>query len=144
MVIKIPKKVQPPPPPPPKRKPGSRAGLTRPSILAVATELLEAEGADKFSLRLVAKKLGVAPAVIHAHFKDGLGEVMREIARSFLDDLAPPYKPQQDPKEYMRDRFRSALKAFRESPTLGRLVTIHRDERSFPQCDFRRTHARNN
>ena len=125
MVIKTSKKVQPPPPPPPKRKPGSRAGLTKPAILAVATELLEAEGADKFSLRLVAKKLGVAPAVIHAHFKDGLGEVMREIARTALDDLTPPFKPHQDPKDYLRDRFRSILSTFRGKPTLGRIVLIH-------------------
>jgi len=47
------------------------------------------------------------------------------MARAALAELAPPYKPQQDPKDYLRDFFRALLAAFRKQPQLGRLVILH-------------------
>jgi len=35
---------------------------------------------------------------------------VREVARRVLADLTPPYKPNQDPNDFLREFFRSALR----------------------------------
>jgi AcrR family transcriptional regulator len=105
-----------------KRKAGMRAGMTRARIAEAAGKVRLEGGADNFSIRAVAKALGVVPATIRSHFKGGMDDLLAEITRSAL---TPPYKPQQDPKDYLRGFFRSALAAFRQRPQLGRLVVAH-------------------
>ena len=61
------------------------------------------------------------PTTIHAHFKGGIRDLRREIARRALEDLTPPYQPNQTPKDYLRAFMRS-LSSFRRQPTFGRLV----------------------
>ena len=107
-----------------KRKAGTRAGMTRAKIVDAATKLWLSGGPDNFSIRAVAKCLNVVPTTIRAHFKRGMGELLNEIAGSAAAALAPPYKPQQDPKVYLRGLFHSALFAFRQKPQLGRLVVL--------------------
>ena len=111
--------------PPAKRKPGFPAGLTRVQILEAAAAMIEDHGPDNFSFRALAKKLKVVPTTIHSRFKGGYGEIEREIARSVLGELTPPYEAQQDPKAYLRAVFVKALVAFRERPVLGRLAMHH-------------------
>lgn len=108
-----------------KRKAGMRAGMTRAKIVEAASKVRLAGGADNFSIRAVAKALDVVPATIRSHFKGGMGDLLDEITRSALAELTPPYKPQQDPKDYLRDFFRTTLAAFRQQPQLGRLVIAH-------------------
>jgi len=102
-----------------------RAGMTRAKIVEAAGKVRLAGGADNFSIRAVAKALDVVPATIRSHFKGGMGDLLDEITRSALAELTPPYKPQQDPKDYLRDFFRATLAAFRQQPQLGRLVVAH-------------------
>lgn len=118
MAIKIVKK-------PPKRKPGARAGLTKAHILEAAAAMIEAHGPVQFSVRALAKKLKVVPTTVHSHFKGGYDQMERAIAQSVLGELAPPYEPLQDPKDYLRKAFRVALDTFRDRPILGRLVMLH-------------------
>ena len=105
-----------------KRKAGTRAGMIRAKIADAATKLWQSGEADNFSFREVAKALNVVPATIRAHFKGGMGDLQDEVARSALAELTPPYKPQQDPKDYLRDFFRAMLATFRQKPPIGRLV----------------------
>ncbi len=108
-----------------KRTAGMRAGMTRAGIAQAATKLWLSGGANNFSIRALAKSLDVAPATIRAHFKGGAGELLNEIARAALAELAPPYKPQQAPEDYLRAFFRGVLAAFRKQPQFGRLVILH-------------------
>ena len=68
-IIKIPKKKTSSPNVKEKRKAGTRAGLTKAAIVAAAAKLIESVGANGFSLRKLAKALGVGPTTIHFHFE---------------------------------------------------------------------------
>ena len=46
-----------------------------PAIVAAAAKLIESVGANGFSLRKLAKALGVGPTTIHFHFEGGVGSV---------------------------------------------------------------------
>ena len=58
-IITIPKKKTSSPYLKEKRKAGTRVGLTKAAIAAVAAKLIESVGANGFSLRRLAKPLGV-------------------------------------------------------------------------------------
>jgi TetR/AcrR family transcriptional regulator, tetracycline repressor protein len=107
-----------------KRKAGQRAGMSRTKIAVEATKLWLHVGPEGFTIRLLAKQLKVGPTTIHAHFKGGIRDLRREIARQALTELTPPYQPKQTPKQYLRAFLRSALSSFRQNPGLGRLVVF--------------------
>jgi AcrR family transcriptional regulator len=109
---------------PPKRKAGQRAGLTRAKIIDPAVKLWDAAGPDGFTLRKLAAQLKVGPTTVRAHVKGGIAELRREIARRVLAELAPPYKPNQSPNDYLQRFFRSALASFRQRRRLARLVVL--------------------
>ena len=64
----------------PKRKAGTRAGLSKPAIVVAAAKLIESVGANGFSLRKLAKALGVGPTTIHFHFEGGVAEPSFELS----------------------------------------------------------------
>jgi TetR/AcrR family transcriptional regulator, tetracycline repressor protein len=107
-----------------KRKAGTRAGLTKLSIAAAAGALIEKIGANEFSLRKLAKALGVVPTTIHAHFKGGEGAVLTAVAASAIAKVARPFKPKDDPADYLRELFFNVLKALKGRPTIAKLVVI--------------------
>ena len=72
-IIIIPKKKTSSPYVKEKRKAGTRAGLTKAAIVAAAAKLIEGVGANGFSLRRLAKALGVGPTTIYFHFEGGVG-----------------------------------------------------------------------
>lgn len=109
---------------PPKRKAGQRAGLTRAKIIDAAVKLWDDAGPNGFAIRKLAKQLKVGATTIRAHVKGGIPELRREIARRALADLTPPYKPNQNPNDYLQWFFRSALASFRQRPRLARLVVL--------------------
>jgi AcrR family transcriptional regulator len=84
----------------PKRKPGTRAGLTKSAIAAGATKLIETVGPAEFSLRKLASAMGVGPTSIHAHFKGGTEAVLEAISVQALAGTTRPFKPMEEPAEY--------------------------------------------
>jgi AcrR family transcriptional regulator len=56
-----------------------RAGLTKPAIVDAAAKLIESAGVIGFSLRKLAKVLGVGPTTIHFHFKGAGGGIYAAI-----------------------------------------------------------------
>ena len=107
-----------------KRKAGTRAGLTKAAIAAAAVKLIETGGMSKFSLRELAKELGVVPTTIHAHFRGGVNEISKAIAVAALSGLATPFKPKQEPGDYLRELLFSILKALHGRPTVATLVVL--------------------
>ncbi len=97
---------------PPKRKAGQRAGLTRANPQALLTPGRTGSPSE------------VGATTIRAHVKGGIAELRREVAGRALAALTPPYKPNQDPKDYLEAFFRAALASFRQRPKMGRLVVL--------------------
>lgn len=101
---KITKKVK------PKRKPGERANLSREAIVEAGLSLLEAEGADGFTARALAKKLGVFPGAVLTPF-GSFAALRSPMAAKALEGVALPFAPGATPAGYIRELFRRMLGA---------------------------------
>jgi AcrR family transcriptional regulator len=108
----------------PKRKPGTRAGLTKSGIAAEATRLIETVGPGEFSVRKLASAMGVGPTSIHAHFKGGTEAVLDAVAAQALAGTTGPFKPMEEPAEYLRELLLKILLALHARPTVARLVVF--------------------
>ena len=100
-IITIPKKKTSSPIVKEKRKAGTRAGLTKAAIVAAAAKLIESVGANGFSLRKLAKALGVGSTTIHFHFEGGVGAVFSAVAQQALAGVTRPFKPKGDTERYL-------------------------------------------
>ena len=69
--------------------------LTRDAVLARAEQLLERDGAGAFSLRALARDLGVAPGALYNHVRDR-DDLLDAVAGRFLDTLHCDGTPEQD------------------------------------------------
>lgn len=98
--------------------------MTRVKIALAAATQIEKIGAEAFSLRQLAKSLGVAPTTISSHFKGGLVEIEDEVIRVIFADVAPPFRPLQTPVDYLERMFYSALSALQGRPTLSMLAIL--------------------
>ena len=58
---------------------------------------VEGVGANGFSLRRLAKALGVGPTTIHFHFEGGVGSVFSAVAQQSLAGVTRPFKPKEEP-----------------------------------------------
>jgi AcrR family transcriptional regulator len=119
-IIKIPKKTK----PVPKRKPGTRAGLTRSLIAAAAVKLIDSAGMDQFSVRKLASAMGVGPTSIHAHFKGGTEAILKAVAAQALAGTTRPFKPKEGPAEYLRELLLKVLEALHARPAVAHLVVF--------------------
>ena len=108
----------------PKRKPGTRAGLTKSGIAADAAKLIEAVGPGEFSVRKLASATGVGPTSIHAHFKGGTEAVLGAIAAQALAGTTRPFKPTEEAAEYLRELLLKILLVLHARPTVARLVVL--------------------
>ena len=121
--IRIPKKTK--PVPEPKRKPGTRAGLTKTAIAAAAIKLIDNVGMDEFSVRKLAEAMGVGPTSIHAHFKGGIRAISSAVTVQALAGTTRPFKPMEEPAEYLRGLFLKILQSLHARPEIARLVVLH-------------------
>ena len=122
-IIKIPKKKTSSPNVKEKRKAGTRAGLTKAAIVA-AGELIESVGANGFSLRKLAKALGVGPTTIHFHFEGGGGAVFSAVAQQALAGVARPFKPKGEPAAYLAELLLKIMEALHARPVVATLVVL--------------------
>ena len=109
----------------PKRKAGTPAGLTKSGIAADAAKLIETVGQGEFSVRKLASAMGVGPTSIHAHFKGGAEAVLEAVAAQALAGTTRPFKPNEDPAEYLRELLLRMLQALHARPIIARLVVYH-------------------
>ena len=123
-IITIPKKKTSSPIVKEKRKAGTRAGLTKPAIVVAAAKLIESVGANGFSLRKLAKALGVGPTTIHFHFEGGIGSVFCAVAQQALAGVTRPYKPKEEPATYLGELLVRILEALQARPVVAKLVVL--------------------
>jgi AcrR family transcriptional regulator len=108
----------------PKRKAGTRAGLTKAVIAAAAAKRLEA-GPGGFSLRGLAKALGVVPTSVRAHFNGDVSEIFDEVVKAALENVARPYKPNKEAADYLCELLFGILKSLHGKPTIAILAVRH-------------------
>lgn len=103
------------------RKPGGAAdALTKDRIVAAALRLLDERGLASFSVRDLAKELGVYPAAIYWHVTSR-NKLLAEMVAHVLRDVAPPGSatPWQ---HWLRELFRRYRAAVRRHPNIAPLV----------------------
>ena len=101
----------------PKRKPGTRAGLTKSVIAAAAVKLIDSRGMDEFRVRKLAEAVGVGPTSIHAHFKGGIRAISSAAAAQALAGTTRPFKPMEQPAEYLRELLLKILQSLHGRPS---------------------------
>ena len=105
-------------------KPRERASLNREVIIAAALAEIDRSGLENFSLRNLAKALGVFPTAI-AWYVPGRSRLLAEVARKALEDVIP--RGFHDSWQgYIRDflhRFRESIRRHPNvAPLIGSLV----------------------
>ena len=123
-IITIPKKKTSSPNVKEKRKAGTRAGLTKAAIVAAAAKLIESIGVSEFSLRRLAKELGVGPTTIHFHFEGGIRAVSSAVAQQALAGVTRPYKPKEEPASYLGELLLKILEALHARPVGATVVVL--------------------
>jgi hypothetical protein len=78
----------------------------------------------EFSVRKLASAMGVGPTSIHAHFKGGTEAVLDAVAAQALAGTTRPFKPMEEPAEYLRELLLKMLQALHPRPTVARLVVL--------------------
>ena len=78
-----------------------RGTLSREVICQAAITLIEAKGVNAFSLRAVAKSLGVDPAAIYRHYAD-VDDLMREVSDLALAPTVRDFRCTDDPRADVR------------------------------------------
>ena len=123
-IITIPKKKTSSPIVKEKRKAGTRAGLTKAAIVAAAAKLIESVGTKGFSLRKLAKALGVGPTTIHFHFEGGGKAVFSAVAQQALAGVTRPYKPKEEPAAHLGELLLKIMEALHARPVVAKLVVL--------------------
>jgi AcrR family transcriptional regulator len=98
---------------------GSSPGLTRAGIVAAALTLIDREGLENFSLRNLARDLGVTTTAIYWHLP-GRNVVLAEVVSSVIAGVSPP--PQADWRVYLRMLMRNLRDALRRHPNAAPLL----------------------
>ena len=87
-------------------------------------QAIESAGANGFSLRKLAKALGVGPTTIHFHFEGGVGAVFSAVAQKALADVTRPFKPKEESAAYLGELLLKILQALHARPVVAKLVVL--------------------
>lgn len=105
----------------PRPAPRSQAGsLSRDRIAAAALALIDRAGLAAFSLRDVARGLGVYPTALYWHVP-GRNALLAEVVAAALHDVVPPGDP-ADWQNWLKDLFRRYRAAVRAHPNVAPLI----------------------
>jgi len=94
-----------------KQKPHARVGLSQAAVVAAALELIEAEGLEAFSVRALAKRMGVYPTSLHWH-AGSRTELLALVVTSVSQAVPVPTSSRwQDCVRELAEGFRTTLHA---------------------------------
>jgi TetR/AcrR family tetracycline transcriptional repressor len=101
-------------------RPQGGGAVSREKIAHVALEQIDAVGLNGFSLRDIARTLGVYPATIYWHVasKDAL---LAEVASLVMDQVTPP-RGKLAWQDWLRELFKRYRKAIRRHPNVAQLI----------------------
>ncbi|MCW5772301.1 MAG: TetR family transcriptional regulator [Rhodospirillaceae bacterium] len=102
------------------RSRGAVPGLSKEGIVAAALALIDAEGLPAFSLRDVARRLGVYPTAIYWHVP-GRNALLAEVVAQALRAILPPDDPAAW-QDWLRGLFRRYRAAVRAHPNIAPLI----------------------
>lgn len=107
------------------RRRGRRAGgspdaLTRAVIVTAALRMIDEHGLDAFSVRDLARSLGVYPASIYWHVRSR-NQLLADIVAHVLRDVAPD-RPHPAWQDWIRDLFHRYRLAIRAHPAVAPLI----------------------
>lgn len=105
----------------PGRAPPRAVGLTREAVIAAALEEIDAIGLHGFSIRGLARRLGVNPTVVVWHLGNR-NMVLAEVVQAVQRDLVPPRPAGQGWQERLRQVFLRSREAVRRHPNVAPLI----------------------
>jgi AcrR family transcriptional regulator len=111
-------------PVPEKKRRGRSArdqGLSRERVVEAALALIDAKGYASFSLRDVARELGVYPTAIYWHVPSR-DELLVEVIAVALGDLVPPALPAARWRDWLKELFNRYRNAVARHPNIAPLL----------------------
>lgn len=96
-------------------------GLTRDAVVAAALEEIDDRGLHGFSLRSLARRLGVNATVIVWHLGNR-NAVLAEVVKAVQRELVPPRPPGQPWQDRLRQIFTRSRDAVRQHPNVAPLI----------------------
>lgn len=103
------------------RAPPVAVGLTRDAVVSAALSYIDRHGLAGFSIRSVAKELGVNPTVITWHVGNR-NVLLAEVVAAVQEDLAPIWHDGETWQDWLRALFNSYRAAIRRHPNVAPLI----------------------
>ena len=96
-------------------------GLTKEAIIKAAVELIDSSALEDFSMRNLAKALGVYPAAVYWHLPSR-NALISEVISTITADITPDRS--DDWQLWLKTLFRNYRQAIREHPNVAPLVGV--------------------
>jgi len=104
------------------RRRAPRNTLNPDRILDAAIALLDRDGAEAFTMRALAERLGVGTMAVYSHFR-GKDEISDAVAQRLLDSVELPRADGADPRRELREVCLGVHRLFTEHPSALQLLT---------------------
>ncbi|WP_029065977.1 TetR/AcrR family transcriptional regulator [Labrenzia sp. DG1229] len=104
-----------------RKKQADTPGLTKEAIVDAALKLIDTADLESFSMRNLAKELGVYPTAIYWHIPSR-NAVIAEVITQVLCDIVPTDEP--DWKLWLKKLFRNYRQAIRAHPNVAPLIGV--------------------
>jgi AcrR family transcriptional regulator len=96
--------------------------LDRQQIVNSAVALIDRDGLEGFSLRQLARHLGVFPTALYWHLPGGRNELLGEVAATAFQNVAKPFKAGDDWTVWLRELFRRYRTSLHRHPNIAPLL----------------------
>jgi TetR/AcrR family tetracycline transcriptional repressor len=96
--------------------------LSRERIVQAALKLIDESGLENFSIREVARLLGVYPTAVYWHISGGRNALLAEVASTTLGDVAPRFVAGDDWAHWIRTLFHRYRDSLRCHPNVAPLL----------------------
>lgn len=105
-----------------KRPESQTKPLSREAIVEAALARIDTVGLDGFSLREVARDLGVYPTALYWHVPGGRNGLLAAVAAAAMEDVAPAIGGADDWRDWLRLLFRGYRSALHRHPNVAPLL----------------------
>lgn len=103
-----------------RRKTEGGPNLSREIIVEAALEVIDAEGLEKFSVRVLSDRLGVFPTALYWYIPSK-NEILAAVVTHVLEGVAP--EAQDDWESYLRELFANFRRTIRAHPNIAPLIS---------------------